>query len=73
MGRPNVHWLDAGETATLKYGCFLLDAAEGVTGVHNVAVSDSEIAVKPIRDPEAPGDADTPAMRVVLSGGARFG
>jgi hypothetical protein len=69
LGRPNVHWLDAGETATLKYGCFLLDGSEGTAGIQSVEVSDSEITVQP-KALGAHGDAKT--MRMALSGGARL-
>lgn len=55
LDRPSVHWLDAGETRTLRYGCFLLPAEDGVAGVSNVALSASELAVKPIRAADASG------------------
>lgn len=55
LDRPNVHWLDAGETRTLRYGCFLLPAADGTAGVSNIALSGSELAVKPIRAANANG------------------
>ena len=65
LGRPNVHWLDAGETATLRYACFALPASEGTAGVQNIALSDGEMAVKPIRQPGA--DTPTPTLRVPLA------
>lgn len=55
LGRPNVHWLDAGETRTLRYGCFLLPAADGTAGVSNIALSGSELVVQPIQAANASG------------------
>ena len=55
LGRPNVHWLDAGETRTLRYGCFLLPAEDGTAGVSHLALSSSELIVKPIRTAQASG------------------
>ncbi len=55
LGRPNVHWLDAGETRTLRYGCFLLPAADGTAGVSHLALSSSELVVKPIRAADVSG------------------
>lgn len=58
LGRPNVHWLDAGKTRTFRYGCFLLPAADGTVGVSNVALSSSELVVKPIQAANASGALD---------------
>ena len=51
--------------STTQHVSFALPAGEGTAGVQSIALSDGEMAAKPVREPGA--DSPTPTLRVPLA------